>query len=509
MITRRAFLKTIGAGAVGLAGTGCLPSMRKGGAGAAVARPNFVFILIDDLGWRDLGCFGSTFHETPNLDRLAAQGMRFTDAYAACPVCSPTRASIMTGRYPARLGLTDFIPGRGEKRGKLLPVSFKQQLPLEEVTIVEALKDAGYTSACIGKWHLGGRQFYPEKQGFDVNVAACDMGGPATYWDPYKIPTLPDRRAGEYLTDRLTDEALGFIEKNKDRPFLLYLSHYAVHNPQQAKKDIADRFRAKASAMPPAPVPAFGQEGKHKVRQVQDQPVYAGMVASVDECVGRVVRRLETLGIAGRTVIFFMSDNGGLAISEGTPTSNIPLRAGKGWLYEGGVREPLIIKWPGVTRPGSVCAVPVMSTDFYPTMLEMAGLPLHAEWHADGVSLAALLRGEALERGPLFWHYPHYSNQGGTPTGAVRDGDYKLIEFFEDDHVELYNLKDDVGEKKDLATSMPEKAADLRRKLADWRRDVGARMPTPNPAYEPEKDPKRAGAPPMQPLAAAPGFWEE
>jgi len=508
MITRRAFLRTLGAGAIGLAGAGCLPSVRRGGAETAAARPNFVFILIDDMGWRDLVCFGSTFYETPNIDRLAAQGMRFTDAYAACPVCSPTRASIMTGKYPARLGLTDFIPGRGEKHGKLLPVAFKQQLALEEVTIAEALKDAGYTSACIGKWHLGGKPFYPEKQGFDVNIAGCDMGGPATYWDPYKIPTLPDRKAGEYLTDRLTDEALAFIKKNKDRPFLLYLSHYALHNPQQAKKDLVDKFRAKASALPHAG-PAFAQEGRFKCRQVQDQPVYAGMVASVDECVGRVMRQLEALGIDDRTVIFFMSDNGGLSTSEGSPTSNVPLRAGKGWLYEGGVREPMIIRWPGVTRPGGTCPAAVTSTDFYPTMLAMAGLPLRPEQHCDGVSLVPLLRGEALDRGPLFWHYPHYSNQGGTPTGAIRDGDYKLIEFFEDDHAELYDLKGDVGEKKDLAASMPEKAAELRRKLADWRRQVNARMPTPNPNYEPPTGPKTAAlARPLPPAEAGATFEE-
>jgi arylsulfatase A-like enzyme len=499
MITRRTFLGTLGASAVGLAG--CLTAARRGGpppqGGAAAgpapaaARPNFIFVLIDDMGWRDAACFGSTFYETPGIDRLAAQGMRFTDAYAACPVCSPTRASIMTGKYPARLGLTDFIPGRGEKRAKLLPAKFRQEMPLEEVTIAEALKEAGYATACIGKWHLGGPRFYPESQGFDVNVAACSMGGPATYFDPYKIPTLPDRRQGEYLTDRLTDEACAFIEANRGRPFFLYLSHYAVHIPLQAKKDLADKYRAKAAGLPRPSTPVFGQEGKHKVRLVQDQPVYAGMVESVDESVDRIMKRLEALGMADRTVCVFMSDNGGVSTAEGTPTSNSPLRAGKGWLYEGGIREPMIVKWPGAAKPGTVCSVPVTSTDFYPTILAMAGLAPRPEQHADGVSLVPLLRGGTLQRGPLFWHYPHYSNQGGTPTGAIRDGDYKLIEFFEDDHVELYNLKDDLGEERDLAAAMPEKARQLRARLAAWRRSVGALMPAPNPDFEPGKADKR------------------
>jgi arylsulfatase A-like enzyme len=471
--SRRTFLKAAGAAAVAAA----LPRWLAAGE-AQGKRLNFVFVLMDDLGQLDIGCFGSRFYETPNIDRLAAQGMRFPSGYAACPVCSPTRASIMAGKYPARLNITNFIAGM--KSGKLIPPEYRKELPLEEFTVAEAFKEGGYSTLFLGKWHLGGPKFFPDKQGFEVTVAAA--GGTRTYFSPYGNPNLKDGPPGEYLTDRLTDEACRLLEEHKEKPFLLYLAHFAVHVPLMAKKDLTAKYEEKAAKLPPVE-PRFIPEGAMQARQVQDHAVYAAMVQSMDESVGRITRKLEELGIADRTAVIFMSDNGGLSTAEGSPTSNVPLRGGKGWLYEGGIREPLIVKWPGVTKPGSVCDVPVTSTDFYPTMLDMAGLPPRPEQHVDGVSFAALLRGGAPPARPaIYWHYPHYSNQGGSPCGAVRAGDWKLIEWYEDNRVELYNLKDDLGEKNDLAAKMPEKAAELRKMLAEWRKAVDARMPTPAPA---------------------------
>lgn len=455
--------------------------------GAQPAKPNFIFILADDLGWRDLGCYGSSFYETPHLDRLAASGVRFTSAYAACSVCSPTRASIMTGKYPARLHLTDWLPGRADRPDqKLNRPTIIQHLPLEEVTLAEALRDGGYRTAFIGKWHLGGKGFYPEQQGFDTNIGGCELGHPPSYFSPYRIPTLPDGPNGEYLTDRLTDEAVKYIENTRDKPFLLYLAHYAVHNPQQAKPELVEKYRTKAAQLPPPRGPEFRAEGKTKARQVQNQPVYAAMIQSLDESVGRIMDTLGRLGLAQNTVVVFTSDNGGLSTAEGSPTSNSPLRAGKGWPYEGGVCEPLIIRGPGVSTPGTVCDVPMISTDYYPTFLDLAGLPLRPAQHADGVSLAPLLKGGTLPERPLFWHYPHYSNQGGAPDGAVRLGDYKLIEWYEDMRAELFNLKNDQGEARDLATEQPQTVTALRERLHDWRRSVNADMPTPNPDYRPD-----------------------
>jgi len=445
------------------------------------AKPNIVFVLADDLGWRDLGCFGSTFYETPNLDRLAARGMRFTDAYAACPVCSPTRASILTGKYPVRFPITDYIPGN--RRGRLNPPPYLHELPTAEVTIAEALKEAGYATAFVGKWHLGGPGFLPDRQGFDVNVGGSERGSPRSYFSPYKMPSLPDGPPGEYLTDRLTDEAVRFIEVSRrgDAPFFLYLSHYAVHTPLQAKPDLIRKYKAKAAQLPPRHGPEFVPEGGRMARQIQDHPVYAAMVESLDRSVGRIMATLQRLDLDERTIVIFTSDNGGLSTSEGSPTSNVPLRAGKGWPYEGGIRVPLIVRWPGVTSPGAVCREPMISTDFFPTLLEMAGRAPLPERHLDGASLVPLLKGGVRPRRPLFWHYPHYGNQGGTPGGALRLGDLKLIEWFEDDRVELFNLRDDPGETRNLAADRPETATALRQKLHDWRASVNARMPTPNP----------------------------
>lgn len=441
--------------------------------------PNIVFILADDLGWRDLGCYGSTYYETPHLDRLAEQGMRFTDAYASCCVCSPTRASILTGKYPARLHLTDYIPGH--KIGKLLPPLSLQQLPLEEVTFAEVLKGAGYATAFIGKWHLGNQPFYPDQQGFDLNLGGCEKGHPDSYFSPYKIPTLSDGPAGEYLTDRLTDEALRFIKNSREKPFLLYLSHYAVHNPQQAKPAWIAKFKTKAQALPVRTGAEFLPEGKSQTRQIQDRPVYAAMLASLDESVGRIMAQLADLGLEKNTVIVFTSDNGGLSTSEGSPTSNVPLRAGKGWNYEGGIREPLLVKWPGVTHAGAICQTPMISTDFYPTFLEVAGVRPVAGQQGDGVSLVPLLKGGAIPERSLYWHYPHYGNQGGSPSGAIRLSGFKLVEWFEGMRVELFNLQEDIAEQHDLSTALPEKAAALRQELHAWRNRTKASMPEPNP----------------------------
>ena len=478
-LDRRSFLKCSAAGTLGFLAGAWARSAGAKEKEAPPARTNFVFILVDDLGWRDVGCFGSTFYETPNIDRLARQGMRFTDAYAACPVCSPTRASIMTGKYPARLHLTDYLVGqRWPKDSPIVNIpDWQKFLPLEEGTIAEALKESGYATFFAGKWHLGPEGFWPENQGFDVNKGGGAAGGPyggKKYFSPYGNPRLEDGPDGEHLPLRLGRETADFIEAHMDGPFLAYLAFYSVHTPLMTTKDLGAKYEAKQKN---APATAWGQEGERKVRLVQNHAVYAGMVEAMDTAVGIVLDRLDRLGLAGNTAVFFMSDNGGLSTSEGWPTANVPLRAGKGWLYEGGVREPMIVRAPGVTRPGSTCTEPVISTDFYPTMLELAGLPLRPNQHVDGTSFVSLLEGGKMTRGPIYWHYPHYGNQGGAPGGAVRDGDWKLIEWYEDGRVELYNLKEDLGEKKDLAAAMPEKACELQKMLADWRRSVGAQMP--------------------------------
>ena len=463
MLSRRTFLATLAAA----------PLLR------AQKQPplNFVFILIDDMGWRDVGYNGSESFETPNIDKLASQGMRFTNAYAACPVCSPTRASIMTGKYPARLGLTNFLPGLHHlPHSKLLPPVSRQQLPLEEVTIAEALKTAGYRSAAIGKWHLGGPDYYPEKQGFDVNVGGTQAGSPKHYFFPEWTPNPPiTADPGAYLPDRLTDSAIDFMKDNLTKPFMIYLAHYSVHIPLEAKENMNERYRTRI-----------------KPGALQNNPTYAAMVASVDESVERILKALDDMKLADHTVVIFMSDNGGLASAEykgQTPTSNKPLKAGKGFLYEGGIREPMIVKWPGVTKPGSQCEVPVISTDFYPTMLEMAVVQHDPGNPADGVSIVPLLKQTGIpKQDALFWHYPHYSNQGGRPGAAMRQGDFKIIEWYEDGSVELYNLRDDIGESHNLAVRMPEKARDMKARLDAWLKEINPEMPKPNPDYDKTKE---------------------
>lgn len=477
-LNRRDFLKALSA----CAATAAMPAVSA--ATPKSKKLNFVFILVDDLGWTDLGCYGSSFYDTPNIDKLAKSGMMFTNAYAACPVCSPTRASIMTGKYPGRIDLTDFL--KGGRKGKMIPAPYKDEMPLEEVTIAEALRQSGYKTFFAGKWHLGNEGFWPEDQGFDVNKGGWSRGGPyggKKYFSPYGNPRLDDGPDGEHLPDRLATETAKFMARNKDKPFLAYLAFYSVHTPLISREDLKEKYLARKTER--RLEAKWAQEGDRKVRLVQEHAIYAGMVEAMDMAVGKVIDALDKIGIADNTAVILMSDNGGLSTSEGHPTSNLPLRGGKGWLYEGGIREPMIVRWPGVTRPASRCSEPVTSTDFYPTILEMADLPQRPDQHKDGQSMVPLLKQTGTQkRDAIYWHYPHYGNQGGSPGGAVRMGDYKLIEFYEDMSIELYNLKDDISEKNNLAAKMPEKANKMRNMLHAWRKEVDAKMPTPNPAYK-------------------------
>jgi len=457
-------------------------------------QPNIIFILLDDLGWKDLGCYGSSFYETPYLDRLASQGMRFTDAYASCPVSSPTRASILTGKYPATVGVTNYIPGNAW--GRLMGVPYFHELPEGEVTIAQALRDGGYHTYHVGKWHLGKEHRWPDKVGFEVNIGGCDWGLPHKgYFSPWGMPTLKDGPKGEYLTDRLTDEAIRLMRQAGDEPYFLHLSHYAVHIPIQAPPKLVAKYERKVHDLRLDKLETF-RDGEHfpclhkrdervRRRLVQSDPTYAAMIENLDTNIGRILDALDRFGQAKDTIVIFTSDNGGLSTAEGSPTCNAPLSEGKGWMYDGGVREPLIVRWPGAVTPGSSCAVPVTSPDFFPTFLEAAGLPLMPRQHCDGVSLLPVLKGAGqLDRDAIFWHYPHYSNQGGTPACAVRSGDWKLIEFFEDGRLELYNLRDDIEEVYNLANQHPQRVKQLHQQLVAWRKSIEAKIPKVNPDYE-------------------------
>ena len=474
---------------------GCATAIERTGQGVNVPeKPNFVFILVDDLGWTDVGCFGSTFYETPHIDELCRTGMKFTNAYAACPVCSPTRASIMSGKYPARIDTTDYFgapqPHHAKKskhwlKKPLFPAKYVEVLPLAEKTLPETLKENGYNTFFAGKWHLGhSEKHWPKNQGFDVNIGGWSAGGPyrgKKYFSPYDNPQMENGPDGEHLPDRLATETCKFIEKHKDGQFLTYLSFYSVHTPLIARPDLVKKYQEKKKSL--GLEAAWKQDGDRKARQVQEHAVYAGMVEAMDLAVGKVMSCLKKNGLDKNTVVVFMSDNGGLSTSEGSPTSNLPLRGGKGWMYEGGIREPMIIRWPGVTVNSGTCHEPVTSTDFYPTMLEMAGIPQMPEQHVDGKSLAPLLKGEDMKRGDIFWHYPHWGNQGGTPSCAIRNGDWKLIEFFTDNRLELYNLKTDIGEHNNLAKKYPKQAKEMHARLAKWRKEVDAKMPERNPKF--------------------------
>lgn len=462
-------------------------------------RPNIVLILIDDLGARDLGCFGSTFYETPRLDELAASGMRFDRAYAAAPICSPTRASILTGKYPARVGITQWIGGNA--RGRLLDVPYLDHLPTTEVSLAAALRAGGYQTWHIGKWHLGDAPYLPEQHGFDVNIGGCHVGhppGPNGYWAPYNLPGFTGP-SGEYLTDRLTREAIHLIRhRDQSRPFFLNLWHYAVHTPIQAPTELVAKYREKARRLGIDQVSPHvrgermgtqhppGQLPPHVMRRViQSDPAYAAMIENLDFNISCVVDELRQQGILRNTIIIFTSDNGGLSTAEGAPTCNHPLAEGKGWCYEGGNRVCQFIVWLERIAPRSTCDMPVTSTDFYPTLLDAAGLPPMPEQHCDGVSLVPAFDGSGghTDGRSIFWHYPHYSNQGGRPGAAVVRGDWKLVWHFEDDRVQLFNLRTDISEAHDLAPTHAALSHELKRNLIDWQLAVAARMPLPNPDW--------------------------
>jgi arylsulfatase A len=494
--------------------------------------PNIVFFLVDDLGASDLECYGSRFYETPHIDHFAAESVRFTQAYAACHVCSPTRASIMTGKYPASLQLTDWLPGRRDfPFQKLKNASVVQHLPPQETTIAEALRQHGYATAHIGKWHLGEEPFGPLQYGFDLQNPRWNKGWPKTgYHAPFDLDGLDDM-PGDYLTDRLTDAALDFIETHRDRPFFLYLSHFAVHDPIEGPANLVQKYQEKLSRSAVVDEPPFVLEGnpdadekqsradlnallsdeantEHrllpgrivKIKQRQDNVSFAAMVESMDASLGRVREKLAALGIADNTIVIFFSDNGGMsAANYGRPervvhaskldaayaTSNLPFRGGKGWLYEGGIRVPMIVNWPGRGKQPAICDEPVISTDFYPSLLEMIGVPARPDQHTGGVSLVPLLQGEShLSREAIYWHFPHYSNHGlQSPGGAIRCGDFKLLEYFENSTVQLFNLRDDPAEQHDLAETLENTASRLQTMLHDWRRQNSAQMMEANPDY--------------------------
>jgi arylsulfatase A len=461
----------------------------------AEPRVNVVLIVADDLGAMDLGCYGSKFHRTPHLDRLAADGMRFTQAYAACPVCSPSRAALLTGQYPQRFQLTDWLPGRPDRPDQRLKrPTLRQHLPLDAGTIADVLKPAGYVCGRIGKWHLGGEGFEPTRHGFELNIAGDAAGTPASYFAPFAkpggkaMPGLQDAPEGEYVTDRLAVEAEKFIEQHHERPFFLYLPHFAVHTPMRAKDELVKKY------------PEAGT-----FRGQQNNPIYAAMLESLDDAVGRIIHTLDERKLSERTIVIFTSDNGGLATVEGpnTPaTSNAPLREGKGWLYEGGLRVPLLVKWPGVVKPGGTSDALVCHIDLFPTIMETTNTrptrqrgsrasresdPSPARRAGvDGVSLVPVLQQTgSITRDALFWHYPHYANQGGRPGGVIRAGEWKLIEFYEERRRELFHLANDVSESRNLAEQEPERVRELLVKFDAWRKDVGALMPELNSEYVP------------------------
>ncbi|MEC7679568.1 MAG: sulfatase [Planctomycetota bacterium] len=456
-----------------------------------------LFILVDDLGYMDIGANNpNTFYETPNIDKLAASGMRFTDGYAANPVCSPTRYSIMTGRYPSRVDATNFFSGR--RSGKFNPAPLNDRMPLDEITIAEALKEHGYQTFFAGKWHLGPtEEYWPTQQGFDVNRGGHRGGGPyggKKYFSPYENPTLSNGPEGEHLPDRLARETSEFMVEHRDEPFLAYLSFYSVHTPLMAPKDLVAKYQAKAKTLGLSDENAFAEEEQvfgdkpRRVRVQQNHAVYAAMVEAMDRAVGKVLNQITKLGLDDSTAVFFIGDNGGLSTSEGSPTSNLPFRGGKGWIYEGGIREAFLARCPGVTTPGSVSSEPVCSTDFYPTILEYCGLPLKPNQHLDGQSLVPLMSGEEkLSRENLYWHYPHYSNQGGFPAAALRNRDWKLIERFEDGRLHLYHLKDDPGERKDRSKEFPDRVMRMRENLHQWYREVDAKFLQPKDGQQPWK----------------------
>lgn len=471
-MNRRKFLKTV---SISAATGAVLPVFN---CSTQKNKPNIVLMLIDDLGWKDVGYMGNDFYETPNIDKLASQGMVFTHAYSNAPNCAPTRASLLTGLYTPRhriFTVNSAARGKSHLR-KLIPIPNTANLDTKFPTIATTLKDAGYVSTSIGKWHLGDDpEFGPIAHGFDENIGGNHLGHPKSYFSPYKNKNIADGPEGEYLTDRLTEEALKFIDTNKDRPFFLYLSHYTVHTPLQANKDLIEKYKAKKSG------------------KIHNNPTYAAMIESMDESVGRVLKKLQELQLEKNTIVFFISDNGG----HGSITSQTPLRGSKGMLYEGGIRVPMIVYWPGKVIEKSTCETPVMTADIFPTIYKIIAESIQTNFNFDGSSLLPLLfQTGNLKRKAIYWHFPAYLERYRgmkqpwriTPSSAIREGDWKLIKFFENEKLEIYNLKDDIGEKNNLVDSLPEKANELHEKLKKWQKKVNAPVPTElNPEYNPQK----------------------
>ncbi len=459
--------------------------------------PNIVFILADDFGNHDIGYTGSRFYQTPHLDQLASESMIFTNGYAACQVCSPSRASIMSGKFPARHGITDYIGApsgedwrRMNRYNKLLPAEYKHQLDTAYITLPEALREGGYSTFFAGKWHLGSKGSWPTDHGFDQNIGGWEAGSPrGGYFSPYDNPNLADGPPGENLSMRLGRETVDFIkshhESGNDKPFFAFLSFYAVHSPIQTTRERWKKYRDLAVQNG---IADHGYEmGKFlPIRQVQDNPVYAGLVEQMDDAIGEVLTALRELNLDENTIVVFTSDNGGVAAGDAYSTSNLPLRAGKGYQYEGGIREPYFIKVPWMNTGGRTSDVPVTGTDFYPTLLELAGLPLRTTEHSDGVSLVNVLKGDSIETRPLIWHYPHYGNQGGEPSSIIRQGDWKLIYYYEDNRHELFNLGRDPGEVNDVSSDHPGIVSRLHDELFGFLRQVNAKRPVPDPGYSPE-----------------------
>jgi arylsulfatase A-like enzyme len=453
-------------------------------------KPNIVFVLVDDLGWTDLGCYGSTFYETPHLDAFARQSIQFTNAYAASPVCSPTRAGIMTGKHPARINITDWIPGMNMERAtdpKLITPEDLHNLPLTETTIPEVFKKEGYKTFFSGKWHLGETETsWPLQHGFEINKGGNAWGAPRRspgngYYSPYGNPTLDDGPEGEYLTDRLTDESIRFIQSMKDQPFFLYLAFYTVHTPIQGCNTFDDQYLAKSFALPDSGKVILEKEHQGTTRINQSDPKYAAMVRSMDTNFGKLLNALEETGVLENTIIIFTSDNGGLSTTKnGGPTSVRPLRAGKGWCYEGGIRVPLMIAYPEMKHAGVECHTPAVSMDYYPTLLELAGMPTSPTQHQDGESLVPYLSSptQHVDR-TMVWHYPHYHGSTWRPGSAIRKGNWKLIEFYENEKTELYDLDKDLGEQTDLSTIFPDRAKTMLDEMHKKLDEMGAQFPKP------------------------------
>lgn len=457
-------------------------------------RPNIVFILADDLGWRDLSNEGSTFYESPRIDSIAAAGMKFTRGYATCQVCSPSRASILTGKYPTKHGITTWIGDRAGvawrragRHDSHLPPEYEHNLRADELTLAEVLRDHGYTTFFAGKWHLGSKGSWPTDHGFQINKGGWDVGGPrGGYFSPWQNPNLESGPAGQSLPIRLGQETANFIEQHRDKPFLAYLSFYSVHGPIQTTPELWKKYRDKAADAGLAES-RFEFDRRLAVRQVQDCPIYAGMIEAMDEAVGIVLDKLKETGLSEKTIVCFTSDNGGVSSGDAFSTSNLPLRGGKGRQWEGGIREPFYIHVPGVTKPGARSSVPVSGIDWYPTLLELAGVETPETQAIDGVSLVPLLKGQSIAERPLYWHYPHYGNQGGEPSSIIMEDRWKLILYHEDGRAELYDLDEDPAEQTDVATKHPARVKQLRTRLEAWLRLTKARFPSKDPQFDPAK----------------------